>query len=32
MQVGNWIREHCGIYRLSLFPAADRPDLVLWSL
>lgn len=29
---GNWIREHRGIYRLALFPAADRPDLVLWSL
>ena len=32
MQVGNWIREHRGIYRLALFPAADRPDLVLWAL
>src|ERR1035438_8542503 len=32
VQVGNWIREHRGIYRLALFPAADRPDLVLWSL
>ena len=32
VQVGNWIREHRGIYRLSMFPAADRPDLVLWSL
>ena len=31
-QVGNWIREHRGIYRLSLFPTPDRPDLVLWSL
>ena len=29
---GNWIREHRGIYRLALFPATDRPDLVLWSL
>lgn len=29
---GNWIREYRGIYRLALFPAADRPDLVLWSL
>ena len=29
---GNWIREHRGIYRLALFPAADRPDLVLWAL
>jgi predicted transcriptional regulator of viral defense system len=32
VQAGNWIREHRGIYRLSLFPAADRPDLVLWAL
>src|SRR5664279_4010043 len=32
VQVGNWIREHRGIYRLALFPAADRPDLVLWAL
>ena len=29
VQVGNWIREYRGIYRLALFPAADRPDLVL---
>ncbi len=32
VHVGNWVREHRGIYRLSLFPVADRPDLVLWSL
>ena len=32
VQVGNWIREHRGIYRLALFPAANRPDLVLWAL
>jgi predicted transcriptional regulator of viral defense system len=32
VKVGNWIREHRGIYRLALFPAADRPDLVLWAL
>ena len=32
MHVGNWIREHRGIYRLTLFPTADRPDLVLWAL
>ncbi|PYT24172.1 MAG: hypothetical protein DMG57_29620 [Acidobacteria bacterium] len=31
-QVGNWIREYRGIYRLALFPMADRPDLVLWAL
>jgi predicted transcriptional regulator of viral defense system len=32
VQVGNWIREHRGIYRLALFPMADRPDLVLCAL
>ena len=32
VQAGNWIREHRGIYRLTRFPAPDRPDLVLWSL
>ena len=32
VQVGNWIREHRSIYRLALFPATDRPDLVLWAL
>ena len=32
VQVGNWIREHRGVYRLALFPAADRPVLVLWAL
>ena len=32
VQAGNWVREHRGIYRLALFPPADRPDLVLWSL
>jgi|SRR5215472_7423216 len=32
VQVGNWIREHRGIYRLALFPLAERPDLVKWAL
>jgi len=32
VQVGNWIREHRGIYRLALYPATDRPYLVLWAL
>ena len=32
VQVGNWNREHRGIYRLSLFPTTDRPELVLWAL
>ncbi len=30
--VGNWVREYRGIYRLALFPAPDRPDLILWWL
>lgn len=29
---GNWIREAHGIFRLSLFPKPDRPDLILWWL
>src|SRR6266481_8957341 len=32
VQVGNWIREHRGIYRLATFPRGERPDLMLWSL
>jgi len=32
VRAGNWIREHRGIYRLALFPAADRSDLILWWL
>jgi predicted transcriptional regulator of viral defense system len=32
VQAGNWVREHRGIYRLALYPAADRPDLILWTL
>ncbi len=32
VQVGNWIREHRGIYRLARFPQGERPDLMLWSL
>lgn len=32
VQVGNWVRERRGIYRLALFPPSDRPDLVLWAL
>ncbi|MGH9655134.1 MAG: type IV toxin-antitoxin system AbiEi family antitoxin domain-containing protein [Bryobacteraceae bacterium] len=31
VQVGNWIREHRGIYRLALFPTAEHPDLVKWA-
>jgi predicted transcriptional regulator of viral defense system len=32
VRAGNWIREHRGIYRLAEFPAAERPDLMLWYL
>jgi predicted transcriptional regulator of viral defense system len=32
VQVGNWIREHRGIYRMALFPTTDRPELALWAL
>ncbi len=32
VQVGNWIREYRGIYRLANFPQSERPDLMLWSL
>jgi predicted transcriptional regulator of viral defense system len=31
-QVGNWVREHRGIYRLARFPQGDQAQLVLWSL
>jgi hypothetical protein len=31
VQAGNWIREHRGIYRLTLFPTPDRPDLITTS-
>lgn len=32
VRVGNWVREHRGIYRLAYFPPVERPDLILWSL
>jgi predicted transcriptional regulator of viral defense system len=32
VRAGNWVREHRGIYRLALFPAPARPDLILWWL
>lgn len=32
VRAGHWIREHRGIYRLALYPSADRPDLVMRSL
>lgn len=32
VRVGNWQREHRGIYRLTRFPTPERADLILWSL
>jgi predicted transcriptional regulator of viral defense system len=32
VKVGNWIREHRGLYRLADFPTVERPDLMLWYL
>jgi len=32
VRTGNWIREHRGIYRLTKFPPAERPDLMFWWL
>jgi predicted transcriptional regulator of viral defense system len=32
VQVGNWVREHRGVYRLARFPQSDDSHLVLWSL
>ena len=32
VRAGNWEREHRGIFRLTHFPANERPDLVRWSL
>jgi len=32
IRVGNWIREHRGIYRLAEFPTTERPDLMVWYL
>ena len=32
VKVGNWLREHRGIYRLRHFPMAENGHLVLWSL
>lgn len=32
VQAGNWLREYRGIYRLTLFPEPERPDLILWWL
>ncbi len=32
VRMGNWIRERRGIYRLTKFPPAERPDLMFWWL
>ncbi|HEY0257637.1 MAG TPA: type IV toxin-antitoxin system AbiEi family antitoxin domain-containing protein [Candidatus Methylacidiphilales bacterium] len=32
VRVGNWQREHRGIFRLIQFPMPERSDLILWSL
>ncbi len=29
---GSWIRESRGVYRLSKFPVAEHPDMIVWSL
>lgn len=28
VRVGDWVREHRGIYRLAYFPLPERPDLI----
>ena len=30
--MGNWVREHRGIFRLGLYPTPERPDLLKWWL
>jgi predicted transcriptional regulator of viral defense system len=32
VKVGNWLREHRGIYRLRQYPQSDHGQMVLWSL
>lgn len=32
VQMGNWIRERRGIYRLAKFSPTERPDLMFWWL
>lgn len=32
VQVGNWVREHRGIYRLKWYPLEDKAQLGLWTL
>ena len=32
VDVGNWIREHRGIFRLAQFPRSEYEQYVLWAL
>ncbi len=32
VRVGNWEREHRGVFRLVHFPANERSDLIRWAL
>ncbi|PWU09816.1 MAG: hypothetical protein C5B47_02975 [Verrucomicrobia bacterium] len=32
VRVGNWERQHPGIFRLAYYPFPSRSDLILWSL
>jgi predicted transcriptional regulator of viral defense system len=32
VKVGNWERACRGVYRLSNYPMAEHPDLIIWSL
>lgn len=32
VRIGNWQREHRGIFRLAQYPIPERSDLILWSL
>ena len=32
VRAGHWVRETRGVYRLTQFPTAARPDLMVWQL
>jgi predicted transcriptional regulator of viral defense system len=32
VKMGNWVREHRGIYRLAFYPMGDHPELMVWYL
>lgn len=32
VKMGNWMRVHRGIYRLTFYPMVDRPELMVWYL